>query len=172
MANTYKLISSNVLLSNAANVTFENIPATFTDLTVRVSARSSTNSDNDLFYGRLNFDSTSIYSFTNLAALLGSISSARQQGSPLAFDRVLNGATSTENTFSNFELYIPSYTVSQSKPIGSFGVKAENTGGSPLILATASLYRNNAAINAITFFPGFGSFVSGSSFYLYGINNS
>ena len=39
-ANTYTLISSNVLGSSAASVTFSSIPATYTDLVLRVSART------------------------------------------------------------------------------------------------------------------------------------
>ena len=40
-ANTYTLISSNVLASSAATVTFSSIPATYTDLVLRVSARNN-----------------------------------------------------------------------------------------------------------------------------------
>jgi hypothetical protein len=171
MANTYTLISSNVLTSTEASVTFSSIPATYTDLVLRLAARSNTNSVDDLFYIRLNGVTTSLYSFTNISGDGSSASSSSGSGSPLAFNYLLNGATSTANTFTNFELYIPSYTVSQSKPIGSFGARENNT-SSALLLATASLFRSNSAISEITAFPGFGSFVSGSSFYLYGIKNS
>ena len=44
MANTYTLISSNVLSSSAASVTFSAIPATYTDLVVKTSVRETNNS--------------------------------------------------------------------------------------------------------------------------------
>ena len=171
MATTYTLISSTVLTSTEASVTFSSIPATYTDLALRLSARSSANSVDDLFYIRLNGVTTSLYSYSNISGDGSSSSSSRGSGSPLAFSYLLNGATSTASTFTNFELYIPSYTVSQSKPIGSFGAR-ENNASSALLLATASLFRSNPAISEITALPGFGSFVAGSSFYLYGIKNS
>jgi len=43
---TYTLISSNVLTSSAASVTFSSIPATYTDLVVRLSARATTTASN------------------------------------------------------------------------------------------------------------------------------
>jgi hypothetical protein len=171
MPNTFELIASDVLSSTTSSVTFSSIPATFTDLVLKLAARSDTNSVDDLFYIRLNGVTSSLYSFTNISGNGSSVSSSRGSGSPLAFNYLLNGATSTANTFTNFELYIPSYTVSQSKSIGSFGVRENNT-SSALILNTASVFRSNSAISEITAFPGFGSFVSGSSFYLYGIKNS
>ena len=47
MPSTYTLISSNVLASSAASVTFSAIPSTYTDLVVRASIRSDATSDAD-----------------------------------------------------------------------------------------------------------------------------
>lgn len=41
MANTYKLITSNVLSANATSVTFSSIPQTFSDLEIRMSMKTS-----------------------------------------------------------------------------------------------------------------------------------
>ena len=49
MPATYTLIASNTLSSAAASVTFSAIPATYTDLVLRYSARSDGASVDDYF---------------------------------------------------------------------------------------------------------------------------
>ena len=172
MATTYTLINSNVLSSSAASINFSSIPATYTDLVLRISARTAQATTNANLKVILNADTATNYSETHLSGDGATASSS--QGSARAFSyyyAVANGDSMTANSFGSFELYIPSYTVSQSKPIGSFGAR-ENNASSALLLATASLFRSNPAISEITALPGFGSFVAGSSFYLYGIKNS
>ena len=84
---------------------------------------------------------------------------------------VANAATATNNTFANFEIYIPSYTAIQNKPSSAFGV-AENNATSPIFIqVSAGLRSVTDAITSISLVPS-GNFVSGSSFYLYGIKNS
>ena len=67
MANTYTLISSNVLGSSAASITFSAIPATYTDLVVRVTSRvdRSINGAHNCFL-TVNGSTSSDYSYTNL----------------------------------------------------------------------------------------------------------
>jgi hypothetical protein len=76
----------------------------------------------------------------------------------------------TSNVFGSLEIYIPSYTASQNKPIGMFGV-TENNASAAFMVANAMLYSNTATINAIALSSAT-TFVSGSSFYLYGIKKS
>lgn len=179
MANTYTLIASNTLSSSAASVTFSSIPSTYTDLVVRVSARNNDTQTWGHLHFQLNGDTTSTYSYTYLAgngstafsATSGNNSSTRSYYS-------VNGSTATANTFGSAEIYIPSYTASQNKPIGTFGVNETNssTAGDANIAVTADLWRNTAAITSITIGASSNfsteSFVSGSSFFLYGIKNS
>ena len=177
MAATYTLISSNVLTSTQTSVTFSAIPATYTDLVVRISARTNAASKDDYIRYTLNADTATNYSGTELYASGTSASSFRDTSvSPSGENRVLhaNGSTSTAITFSNGEIYIPSYTVSQNKPLGMIGVQEDNTTGGNTINAVAALWRNTAAITSIKLecASGASSFVSGSSFYLYGISNA
>jgi hypothetical protein len=74
------------------------------------------------------------------------------------------------NTFNSVEIYIPSYTASQNKPFNTFGVVENNSaaGGDTEIDAWANLYRDTAAISSIAI-NAYVNFVSGSSFYLYGL---
>ena len=174
MPSTYTLISSNVLTGSAASVTFSAIPSTYTDLVLRASIRTDRAAYIDSLFIRFNSLSTSIYSGTDIETSNGSsIGSWRSSSATsLGVGLYVDGNTATSNTFANFEMYIPSYTVSQSKPISFFTV-AENNATSAGITAEAGLFRDNGAISSILIGNNNGpNFVSGSSFYLYGIKNS
>jgi hypothetical protein len=169
---TYTLISSNVLASSAASVTFSSIPATYTDLVLRMSIRY----DGSLVYGsteiKLNSDSASNYSRTTLRGDgTSAVSERGSSNSVLLFPRSITGDTATANTFSNTEIYIPSYTASQNKPIAGFGV-GENNATAANIAANAGLWRNVAAITNIFIQSNGTNLLTGSSFYLYGISNA
>jgi hypothetical protein len=173
MASTYTLISSNVLSSSAASVTFSSIPSTYTDLVVRVSGRSD-DSANPQGSIRLyiNGNTSSVYSFTRLLGT-GSTTSTYTSGSgtELFFNQGLSTTQSTTNTFGNAEIYIPSYTNSANKQIG--GHQAMETNSTTAYMgATAGLTRITSAITTIEVSLNTGNYVSGSSFYLYGIKNS
>ena len=173
MPSTYQLISSNVLTSSAASVTFSSIPATFTDLVVRLSVRSSRSANNDGILYTLNSDTSAIYSETVLENYGGSASSSRSSAQTGFSLNAINASTSTANTFTSIELYLPNYLSTTSKPISYFGTKENNSSTNNAIDAIADLYRNTTAITSVTFAPVTGpNWLSGSSFYLYGIKNS
>lgn len=170
MASTYTLISSNVLSSSAASVTFSSIPSTYTDLVLKVSARGTGNGNNIGL--RFNGVSTGQYSRIYLMGDGATASSSIGSSETSADMRAgYNPASATASTFSNAEIYIPSYQASQNKPLGSFNAN-ENNGTTAQIAANANLWSNTASITSLEILIGTGSFVSGSSFYLYGIKNS
>lgn len=169
MANTYTLIASNVLSSSAASVTFSSIPNTFTDLVVKISARSDSGGLNDASYFRLNATSAN-YSERNLVGTGSSALSGSGLSTYGGFEfKGTNGGTSTTNTFGNGELYIPNYTVSSNKQMSYFGVNETNATNIDLAVG-AVLWRDTNVISSIVFTTrSFSNFVSGSSFFLYGI---
>lgn len=172
MANTYTLIASNTLASSAASVTFSSIPNTYTDLVLKASIRSdqgSVNTDVLVTYNAVGGTSYSRVWLQGNGATASSNLTANSSSTNVLNSAVGGGATS--NTFSNWELYIPSYTVSQNKPYGTFAV-GENNATTAYIVAVAGLFRNTNAITEVKLEPGGGNFVSGSSFFLYGIKNS
>jgi hypothetical protein len=174
MPATYTLISSNVLTSSQASVTFSAIPATYTDLVVRFSARSENAAIIATIRTRLNGSTSSIYSLTRLVGDPSS-SSASSSGvsSGTGFTSTYAVADSaTSNTFSSGEIYIPSYTASQNKPISTFSV-SENNSTEAYEQIAANLFSSTSAISSISFdFASGINFLTGSSFYLYGISNS
>ena len=171
MANTYTLISSNVLSSSAASVTFSSIPATYTDLVLRWSARNTGAGENAQI--RFNADSASNYSRTNLYGDGSAANSIRGTSETyFYFGFSIDASTRTASTFASAELYIPNYTAAINKPISGFSTIETNATACDTPAVIAALWRNTAAITSIEVGPVTNSFASGSSFYLYGIKNS
>ena len=174
MPSTYTLISSNVLTSSATSVTFSAIPSTYTDLVIRASARDS-QSGGTIYQSiqvEFNADASSIYSVTILRGNGSAAQSTRFSGLSYTIDSAgTNSDSATANTFSNTEMYFPNYLSTTSKPYSEFAV-AENNATLAGISTTADLYRNTSAITSLKLSTNGGSFLTDSSFYLYGIKNS
>jgi hypothetical protein len=170
MPNTYTLIANNILSTTASSVTFSSIPATYTDLLIKISVRNNGGSTQNttllsLINGTTGFtnrwlrgDGSSVISLPNLVG-----TSAYVGQNP--------GSGATSNSFDNTEIYIPNYLVSANKPFSTFSVQETNA-ATAYLGVTAGLWSNTAAITSITLDANGDSFVSGSSFYLYGIKNS
>jgi hypothetical protein len=171
MPTTYTLISSNVLTSSAASVTFSSIPATYTDLVLRISVRGTSTDTTDYPAVLQINDTSSTLSYTEVGYWGGTPASYNNTGT--FYIPQFSLATTTANTFGTSEVYFPNYTVSQNKPFSAFGAP-ENNGAinSRGISAFAGLWRNTAAITKLYMTMAAGNFESGSSFYLYGIKNS
>jgi len=175
---TYTLISSNVLSSSAASVTFSAIPATYTDLEIRVSARSDGAGYASFFSGityKVNGVSTAYNSATDLYGGFSTVSSTRQSNQAFGGRTiVISGSTATANTFGSTSIYIPNYTSTVAKPIGVFSVSENNSAADAITEVEADLISNSVAISSITLYEQYSgsSFVAGSSFYLYGISNA
>ena len=175
MANTYTLISRNVLSSSAASVTFSAIPSTYTDLVVRFSTRSSSSLGvYDQIKLTFNGDTATNYSDTYVFSTPPSGTGISGADVSSSFSMLLysNGDTATASTFGQGELYVPSYTSSTRKPSSSFSVAETNATNTRLGI-NANLWQGTAAITSITLTSLTGAnFLAGSSFYLYGIKNS
>lgn len=174
MANTYKLISSNVLSSTTASVTFSSIPSTYTDLVLRWSARLNNAGRQEFVLLRFNGSSSIVYSETRLAGQSTTAYSDRQSNTNSGYTlSYANGSTSASNTFASTEIYIPSYTASQNKPYSVYNVMQDNQVATMNTVANAELWRDTTAISSILIYGDGGtSFLSGSSFYLYGIKKN
>jgi hypothetical protein len=171
MPSTYTLITSNVLASTATSVTFSAIPATYTDLVLRLSLRASADGGPENVQITFN-GATSTYSSTYVQGTGSAAASSRYTGQAIIqFPNVINGTAYTADTFGSVEIYIPSYTASQNKPLSGIGASENNATGA-FINATAALWSSTAAITSITIDQSGGNYAIGSSFYLYGIKNS
>ena len=171
MATTFTKIASVTAAGGSSTISFTSIPSTYTDLVVKVSARATYAANFQDINIRFNGSATG-YSSRLLQGDGSAAASYNNSSSALVWGANSVSANATANTFSNGEVYIPSYTASQNKPIGMFSVQ-ENNSTDAYIATAAGLIRETGAITSIglTLITG-PNFVSGSSFYLYGIKNS
>jgi hypothetical protein len=171
MPSTYTLISSNVLGSATASVTFSAIPSTYTDLVLRISARSSDAPPAGLKL-QLNGSTSSVNTYTEVRGD-GSAAASLTAGVSLNYAAAgyVDGSTDTADTFGSAEIYIPSYNSTANKPFSSFSVTEKNA-TLAYIAATAMLNRLTSGVSSILISSTGATFSSGSSFYLYGISNT
>ena len=168
MAYTYSKIATYTVGSGGiANVSFLNIPQTYTDLVLKMSTRDnytgaytrpitvqfnglSTSFSEKFLYG----DGASAASFTSTSGYIGYDSTA----------------TATASTFANGELYIPNYTSGTYKSMSTDNVSESNIGTGPIASLAAGLWSNTSPINSISIvaYSGF-LFAQYSTFHLYGV---
>jgi hypothetical protein len=171
MASTYTLISSNVLSSSAASVTFSSIPATYTDLVLRYSGRMDAGT-NKILKIQIAGTDTSL-SYTSLIGNPSIPSALSDFGTGSSWAGYTDGSTMTANSFSSGEIYISNYaSTSAYKSFSAYGA-AEQNATDARMMAVAGLYSSNSAISVIALLDlSTANWVSGSSFYLYGIKNA
>jgi hypothetical protein len=175
MANTYTLIEAQTLGSSAASVTFSSIPATYTDLKLVGSTRTTRNVGSvSNLYLQVNSITSAVYTIKQLSGT-GSAADNNTASNVVPTSASVghtSQSTDTANTFGNFEFYIPNYAGSNNKSLSSDAVQ-ENDASAAYSSLTAWLMANTAAITSLTLTTtATFSFVQYSSFYLYGIKNS
>lgn len=169
MANTYTLIASNTLVSAAASIAFSSIPGTYTDLVIKASVRANSGGATAESVRMTINGATTNQTFRFVRG--DGASAVSSSGSTYSMGNAADGSSATASTFSNLEVYIPSYTVSQNKPISGFWAQ-ENNSTTAYIYAEARLWSNTAAITSLSFdLPGI-NMATGTSFFLYGIRKN
>lgn len=169
MATTFTLIKTYTLASAAASFDFTSIPSTYTDLCLKISARSSSGFVGNVVDSAIIYFNTDTSATTNYSArcLLGSGSAATSDTTKRG--GFVNGTSSTTSSFSNTEFYIPNYAGNNYKSVSIDGVQ-ENNATAAYAGMEAWLWSNTAAINAITLkLESAGNFVTYSTASLYGI---
>ncbi len=136
------LIASNTLGSSAASVTFSGIPATYTDLVLKVSIRSNVANSFGILNFRINSNSSAIYSDTYIEGDGSGASSSRGSGNAEQYLRGMSAdANQTSNTFASHEFYFPNYTSSANKVTSFFGANENNTTASRIMARFTSSSR-------------------------------
>jgi len=163
-ANMVLLEKITVGATAVSTVTFSGIPQTgYTDLVVKMSTRSSLAGladDVEIIFNGSSANFTGKYLQGN-GATATSGSYGRYVGTGPA-------ATSTANSFGNFEIYIPNYASANYKSFSVDSVEEENA-SSAYAEIIAGLWSNTAAITQITLDLVSGNFAQYSTFYLYGV---
>lgn len=169
MATTYTLIDKSILTTTTSSVTFTSIPNTYTDLSLKVSARS--NKATQVYeLIKLNFNGLTTNQSSRWIEAAGSGTPTASTASFLYSFSSGDGATAS--TFASSDFYIPNYTSSNYKSFTSDAAN-ENSATFALTGLFTGLWSSTSAITQIEVKPQDGSaWLSGSSFYLYGIKNS
>ena len=170
MATTYKAIATVTVGSGgAANIEFTSIPGTYTDLLVKVCARTDVSANNRT---TINFKFNNSTSSQSMRTLFGYDSSTVESATYTDLRLSVPAAGATASTFGNAELYVPNYAGSNNKSVSVDSVNENNSSTAWLIGFWAGLWSNSAAITSITFTPASGNFAQYSTATLYGIKNS
>jgi hypothetical protein len=178
MANTYVQIGSTVTVGvgGAASIDFTSIPATYTDLILKFSCRTSGTADN--FENiKLQFNGSGGTAYSDRIVYGNTVSALSASNSSQAFTyfQYSNAAGSDASTFSNNEMYIPNYAGSNNKSVSVDSVTEKNaaTINSAIAALAAELWANSAAINRITLTPNVATlFAQYSTASLYGIKKN
>lgn len=168
MAYTYSKIATYTVGSGGiASVSFLNIPQTYTDLVIKVSARTVRVADEDGLYMSIN-GSNSIGSrdIESNGGAASSVNSGSSYG--VNWTTRINGNTTTTYTFGNAEIYISNYTSQFTKPILVDGVSENNSATAYMNLTAAAGTGNSDGVKSLVFACN-ANFVQYTTFSLYGI---
>jgi hypothetical protein len=153
----------------AASITFSSIPATFTDLELRLSLRSDSGGHQDFANIQLNGDTAANYFFRWLSGNGSSASSLTAGAQTKLYGINVNANGATASTFGNGSVYFPNYTSSSQKSVSADTVN-ENNATSANQVITALLWTGTVAISSMVITPDTGSlWQQYSSASLYGI---
>jgi len=168
MAKTYEPISTQVLGSSQATVTFSSIPQTYTDLIFALSLQFTGNVN---AWMRFNSDTGSNYSYTLLEGNGSSGSSNRSSNdTKIQLDSVAYPPFSGSSFAPNI---VQIFNYSNTSIYKSTLIRANNSAVG--VSAFAGLWRSTSAITTVAFtnaFPGSVSFATGSTFTLYGVKSA
>lgn len=159
----FKIVDVTVATPQA-NIEFTSIPSGYTDLKVVVSGRSSTTTTGiDIIFN----GSTSSYTNRRLYGTGGSVASDTAASSYISNTMIVDSSYTT-GAFGNGEIYIPNYKSSNFKSVSVHGA-SENDATTALMMITAGLWSNTAAITSILLRPNSGNFATNTTATLYGI---
>jgi hypothetical protein len=173
MAITYiKIAAVSVGVGGAATIDFTSIPATYTDLLLKLTTRDTAVTANTGAV-KLTFNASATGYVNKNISGSGSVAASGSVGTTYidaGLNAVMPTTGNTAGTFSNIDVYIPNYAGSTNKTV-SIDSAGENAATAAYAGLVASLWSNTAAITSISVAPTT-LFSQYSSATLYGIKSS
>jgi hypothetical protein len=168
----FELISTQLISTNTASVTFTSLPTTYTHLELRYTARTTQAAANDQMKILLNSDSGSNYTER---LVQGNGSTATSNGftaQGFIWPGYAMGANATASVFAlGIVSFVDYLSTAKNKTVRSISGYHTTAGAIQASQLFSSYWASTAAISSITISAN-GSFVSGSRFSLYGIRGS
>lgn len=165
---SYESIASTTLSTTSSTVTFSSIPSTYSHLQIRMSARSSF-SFGSMFDSYIAFNGDNTYSGYKDHILYGNGSTVTAvNASSYNLSYTTPGVNQTASVYNGIVLDILDYANTNKNTVARFFGGADLNGSGNIVFGSV-LWPNTAAVNQITLSCD-GSFVSGSTFALYGVN--
>jgi hypothetical protein len=165
-ASTYEPLGSLTLSSAQSQVTLSNIPQTYTDLVLVMSAQGTgSGSDRDISM-IFNGDSGPNYSRTRLFGNGTSAQSSRTTG---ANNIVIGNMPGSSSALGDGNVIIQINNYSNSVTNKTVLVRANTASTYGTVFAIVGLWRSASSVSSVTFTPDTGNFASGSTFNLYGV---
>ena len=167
---SYDLLSTQILTSNTASVTFASLgtfAADYEHLQLRISARSNQAETFGSMNIRLNGDSASNYTRHELSGNGSSVASgAATTQTSMTFHIQIVGANAAANEFgANVSDFLDPFNASKNTTVRTLGGRTS----SPRINLHSGLWMNTASITSIELITNSGSVITGSRFSLYGL---
>jgi hypothetical protein len=169
-----KIETVTVGSGGAASIAFSNIPQTYTDLKIVVSARGTDATALDTLSVRFN-GATTNYSYRQLygGAGSGSIVVGSANGATLLYGGVIPSTNATASTFSSQEIYVPNYTSNLNKSVSIDSASENNASTNWQLDLFAALWSNTAAITSVSVLTQSGqNFAQHTTATLYGISRT
>jgi hypothetical protein len=166
------LIQRTTLTSNTATITFSSIPSIYKSLQLRYIARSTTTGSTvgDNIFINLNSDTGANYTYHQL---LGNGSTVSATGATaqtkLNFQNALPRNTVTASIFGVGVLDLLDYASTTKNKTARIFYGTDVNGTEGKIYLASGLWINTTAVTSITLAPQSNSFLSGSTFALYGM---
>lgn len=165
-----KIETVTVGSGGAANITFSNIPQTYTDLKLVLSIRTDRASVIDAVNVEINGSSSNL-SYRDVS---GNGTTAASGTATVGRIALINGNSATASTFGNADVYFPNYTSSAAKSWSGDNVLENNaTEGWQSLIAGLWNPATQAAITSLRLVPLIGpNFLQHSTATLYGISRT
>lgn len=177
MANTYSAIATVTVGSGGtSSIQFTNIPAVYKDLLIKYSLRSlrAANFDTAVMSFNSNSSNMSQITFQGTGRLVSTSTFVTSGSNYFDVNAEAGGSQTSNNIFSNAEVYIADYTSSSAKSISVNMVTENNAIGSYSAYADLAsiLWNSTSAVSSISIAAANGNWAQYSTATLYGIKNN
>ena len=171
MAATYELITKTTVGSSVSSVTLSGIPATYIDLVLKCTVKTSDANVRDLLIKPNNDGSTTYYGVRTLANGSNDTASITSADSVLRIENSASGTAQGATNYGQAEVYFYEYAASVQKLITAFG-SSEAASTTAYLSYNALAWRDTNSITSLNISCSVGNVLAGSTFFLYGITEA